>query len=332
MAGSYHRRLLVTGGHGFVGSHLVDLALERGHRVRCLLRPGRSEAVFAGRPVEVARGDLRFSAGLADAVRGVDWIIHVAGRISARSPAEFRAVNVEGTRRLAEAAAVAAPGCSRFVFVSSQAAFGPSPDGKPIDEASSPRPVSHYGPSKLAAERVLSGALGAIPFTICRPPAIYGPRDAALRPFFQLASRGIALRLGSRERRFDLLHARDVAEALLAACAAPGAAGRAYFLAGRAGCSYEEFAAALERAVGRHLLRLHLPDLVLKLAGVLTDEAAALVGATPVFGRQKALELEQRWWLCSAAAARRDLAWRPGIGLAEGVAATLRWYAEHGGH
>jgi len=287
MAGFYHRSVLVTGGHGFLGSHLVDLALKRGHRVRCLLRPGRSEAVFAGRPVEVARGDLRSPAGLADAVRGVDWIIHVAGRISARSPAEFRAVNVEGTRRLARAAAAATSRCSRFVLVSSQAAAGPSPDGRPIDEGCPPHPVSQYGRSKLAAERALAGALGSVPFTICRPPAIYGPRDRALRPFFRLAANGIALRLGFRERRFDLLHARDVARALLAAAGEPRAAGRTYFLADRAGYSYEEFAAALEKAVGRTLVRIPLPDLVLRLAGVLTDEAAALVGRRPSSGGRR---------------------------------------------
>jgi nucleoside-diphosphate-sugar epimerase len=331
MTGGRGSSALVTGGHGFLGSHVVDLLLEQGFSVRCLLRPERGGEVFGDRPVEVVRGDLRRAEGLEEAVREVDYVFHVAGLTAARSPAQFRAVNVDGTRRLAAAVARAAPRCRRFVYVSSQAAAGPSFDGRAIPEERSPRPVSHYGRSKLGGERVLGPALGGVPGTIVRPPAIYGPRDEGILPFFQLASLGLSAGLEGRGRRFNLLHARDVADGILAAARAEAARAGVYFLVdAEGGYGHAELAAALGRAFGRRLRRIPVPDLVLELAGVLTDEVAVLTGAVPIFCRHKARELLTRWWLGSPERAERDLGWRARIDLAEGLAETARWYAERG--
>jgi len=323
--------VLVTGGHGFLGSHVVETLLERGYRVRCLVRPGRPSDLFGDQPVSIVRGDLRSPEGLAAAVAGADFVIHVAGLIAARGPGHFRSVNVDGTRRLAEAVRAAAPGCLRFVHVSSQAAAGPSLDGEPIGEERPPRPLTHYGRSKLAGEQVLPAALGGVAFSIVRPPAIYGSRDEAILPFFQLAARGFCPGLDGPGRRFNLLHARDVADGILAAATAPGADGRTYFLADDdGGYSYSGLGQAMATAYGRRQRRLPLPDVLLDLAAVAADEIAALTGRVSVFGRQKAIELKTRWWLCSPARARRELGWKARVPLATGLAETARWYAEAG--
>jgi nucleoside-diphosphate-sugar epimerase len=331
MAKTNGETVLVTGGHGFLGRHLVDLLLAHGFRVRCLLRPGRSRAVFEGRSVEVAPGDLRGSDGLAAAARGVRFVFHLAGLVAARGPQAFREVNEEGTRRLAEAVRAAAPGCARFVFVSSQAAAGPSDDGAPIDERRAPAPISHYGRSKLAAERALAHTLdGGPPRTIVRPPAISGPGDVAILPFFQLAALGLSPGLDGRGRSFNLLHARDVAAGVFAAAGAAGAAGRTYFLSDGRGYAYPELRATLARVYGGPIRRVPLPDFVLDFAGVLVDELAGVFGGNPVFGREKARELKARWWLCSAARAERDLGWVPAVALEEGFRETAAWYAAQG--
>ncbi len=324
------RSVLVTGGHGFLGGHLVDILLERGVRVRCLLRPGRPESVFAGKPVEICRGDLRRTEGLAEAVSGVDTVFHVAGLIAASGPHGFTDVNVHGTGRLAAAVAKHNAGCRRFLYISSQTAAGPSPDGRPVTEETAPAPISHYGRSKLAGERVLPRALGGVPFTVVRPPAIYGPRDEALLPFFQCAALGIAPGLEGQGRRFNLLHAIDVAEGAIAAAESPDAAGETFFLADETGVGYDDVARALSLAYGRRTRRVPLPDVLLRFLGAVTDEVARLFGQTPVFGRQKAIELSQRWWLCSADRARRVFSWEPRIPLARGMLETARWYGETG--
>jgi len=327
MTRSNDRRALVTGGHGFLGSHLVDLLLERGFAVRCLLRPGRAESALGGRPVEVARGDLRRPEGLAEAVRGVQYVFHVAGLLAARSPAEFREVNADGAGRLA-AAARGADGLVRFVLVSSQAAAGPSPDGRPVTEDLPPNPLTHYGRSKLLGEEAVRAS--GIPFTIVRPPAIYGPRDAALLPLFQIASRGLWPGLEGPGRRFNLLHARDVARGILLAAEAEGARGRIYFLSDGQGLSYPDVARSMERAFGRRTRRIPVPDFVLDLAAAVSDEVMGLLGRTPVFSRDKARELKGRLWICSAARADAELGWRPAVGLDEGIKETADWYRQKG--
>ena len=327
---SNSERVLVTGGHGFVGSHLVDRLLGQGVRVRCLLRPSRSAEVFEGKPVEVARGDLRDREGLADAVRGVSRVYHIAGLIAARGPRHFDSVNREGTRRLAEAVALAAPECRRFVYVSSQAAAGPSRDGVPLDESAPPQPVTHYGRSKLGGEQVLAPALGAVPWTIVRPPAVYGPRDYGILPFFQLAAHGLAADLDGPGRRFNMIHVRDLAEGIQVAGAASTSVGRTYFLTDPKPCSYRDVGAALAAAFGRKLRRLPVPDVIVDLAAVAVDEVAGLTGKPQIFGRQKAIELKSRYWLCSPARARADLGWSVSLGLEEGMAETAHWYREAG--
>jgi nucleoside-diphosphate-sugar epimerase len=330
MAGNQGSTALVTGGHGFLGSHLVDLLLERGHKVRCLLRPGRPESLFRGLDVDIRRADLRLYDGLEEAVEGTDYVFHVAGLIAARGPSHFRAVNVHGTRRLAAAVANAAPACRRFLYVSSLAAAGPSPNGRPIREERAPAPVSHYGRSKLGGERALEASLGAVPYTVVRPPAIYGPRDEGILPFFQLASLGFWADLDGPGRRFNLLHAKDVAAGAYSAALAENSRGRTYFLADPKGCSHVEFAESLGAAFNHRVRRLPVPDLLVDLAAVLTDEWASLTGAVSLFGRQKAIELKTRWWLCSAARAERELGWRAKVELREGAAETARWYEAHG--
>ncbi len=313
-----------------MGSHVVDLLIQKGVSVRCLLRPGRSEEVLQGRPVEVARGDLRDESGLAEAVTRVDAVIHVAGLIGARSPAEFLSVNMGGTRRLARMVRASNPDCRRFVYVSSQAAAGPSPDGVPIDESVEPNPLTHYGRSKLAGERVLADALGPVPFTVLRPPAIYGPRDEALLPIFQLAAKGWTADLDGRGRLFNLLHADDVARGVVEACFAESAAGQTYFLSDGVGASHSGMARILGEAFGRRLRRIPVPDFLLDLVAALTDELAGLAGVASVFGRQKAIEFKARWWLCSAARAKADFGWEPRVPPDSGLVETARWYAEQG--
>jgi nucleoside-diphosphate-sugar epimerase len=119
---------------------------------------------------------------------------------------------------------------------------------------------------------------------------------------------------------------------MLAAAETPAAAGRTYFLADEHGhgYGYRDVARSLERAFGRRTRRVPLPDLLVDLAGVITDEVAWLFGRRPIFGRDKAREIKARWWLCSPERAARDLGWRARIPLDDGFAETARWYAEAG--
>ena len=131
-----------------------------------------------------------FQGDLGPAVADADWVIHLAGALKGFRQEDLQRVNRDGTRRLIEACQAHAPRLSRFVLVSSLAALGPSPGGAlPIPEDAPAKPLTWYGRSKLEGENVLRGS--GLPWTIVRPPVVFGPRDRDLLSYFRIARRGL---------------------------------------------------------------------------------------------------------------------------------------------
>ncbi len=207
-------KALVTGATGFVGSHLVEALRRRGDEVTALVRSLKKAEALRPLAVRVIQGDLDDIVALSKAVEGQDVIYHVAGVISALSEAEFMASNRGGTRNLVEAAKVSGAR-PRFILVSSMAAGGPSPRGRPLKGEEPPKPVTRYGRSKLAAERVVEAS--DLPWTIVRPPMVYGPRDREVLKVFRLARLGLGPVFGDGTQELSAVHGADLAAALIAA-------------------------------------------------------------------------------------------------------------------
>src|ERR1035437_733074 len=221
--------ILVTGGTGFIGTHLLEKLAAKGETVRALVRRNGATHRFprslpAG--VETVYGDLATGAGLAEALRGAQTVIHLAGVTKAPSPQDYYPGSVRATQQLAHA--MAGRGM-RLVHVSSLAAMGPATPGAPLAEDAEPHPLTHYGKSKLDAERVVRQL--APDAVIVRPPVVYGPRDTDVFQILKSISKGLVLEISGGERWFSAIYVKDLVEGLLAAAGAPRAAGRAYFLA-----------------------------------------------------------------------------------------------------
>jgi nucleoside-diphosphate-sugar epimerase len=323
-------RVLLTGGTGFVGGHAAEALAAAGHGVRALTRGRDDGGVLARAGAEPVRGSLEDAASLRAAAAGVDAVLHGAGLIRARSPSEYHAVNAEGTLRLLEACAAAEPPPRRVVLVSSLAAQGPSPSGRPLPEEAPERPVSHYGASKLRGERIARRFAGRLEVVVVRPPAVYGPRDRETLEFFRVAARGIRPRLAGRDLRLSLVHAEDLARGLVAALEAPGAAGGTFHLCHpevwTLGGLLDRMAAALGR-VGRPL---PIPRALLRAAAFVSEHAASVAGRVPLLAEDKAREIVQPAWVADPAAARRVLRWEARIPASEGVPSTARWYRGNG--
>jgi nucleoside-diphosphate-sugar epimerase len=296
--------------------------------VRVLARPASDLRNIAALELEVVRGDVTEPVSLPAAVAGCDVVFHVAGALKGLREQDLFRVNAEGTRNLLVAAAQARP--SRFVYVSSLAAAGPSPGGRtPRTEDMPPRPLTWYGRSKLAGEDAVRSATG-LSWTIVRPPIVFGPRERDVLGYFRIARRGYLPVVGFSDRYYSLVYVENLAEGLVRAAEAPAAAGEVYFVAGSEVVSWVELGRLIASALGVAGRPLRLPETVATIAGMVADALARVRGRPDIFSSQKVIEMLAPAWVCSSDKAARDFGWRAATPLSEGLATTARWYREHG--
>jgi nucleoside-diphosphate-sugar epimerase len=316
--------ILVTGGTGFIGTHLLEKLAASGERVRALVRRTRMpRALPAG--VETVYGDLASGAGLAEALLGSDAVIHLAGVTKALHTEDYYTGNVRATRQLVQA--MAGRGI-RLVHVSSLAAIGPATGGVPLAEDAAPHPLTHYGKSKLEAERVVREL--APHAVIVRPPVVYGPRDTDVFQLLKSISKGLVLEMAGGERWLSAIYVKDLVQGLLAAVAAPGAAGRAYFLAHAKPVSWRQLGASAARIMGRRPRVVTVPFAVAYAVGACAEVCARLRGKPGIISREKIADARCMAWTCDAGRAARELGFVAATSLDEGLAATLAWYKEAG--
>lgn len=316
--------ILITGATGFVGSHLVEALATRGIRARALVRASSDTSLLEEHGFERVVGSLDDAGSLRRAVAGAGTVLHLAAATRALDAAAFHRVNAEGTAKLV-AALRAEDGNRRLVYLSSMAAVGPARD-RPVRPDDEPRPLTAYGRSKLAGERAVLEGVGDA--AVIRAPAVYGPGDRDLLPFFRLARLGILPMVGRPDRQVQLIHVTDLASAIIAAAEARHATGT-YHVAEPRPYAWDAVLTMVGAAVGRRAIRVPIPAAGLKLAAAVSEGVARLTRRPVIFDRAKAKELLVEW-LCDTAAARRELGFEATVPLAEGLPATVAWYRAQG--
>lgn len=345
------KKVLVTGGTGFVGRHLLPRLLGAGAHVTCLTRASSRAAHLPG-GVETARADLRNGEGLEQALAGQDLVIHMAALLFGLSWQDFLRANALAALALAEAlarlTAKGETGPGRVVLVSSLAASGPSAVSPGVTEATPPAPVSAYGWSKLLSEQILGRALGDRLVTL-RPPIIYGSGDKGLLPVFKGVQKGWAVSPGAfREFPVSAVHAQDMAQAVLRCCR--DEARGVYHVSDGAEYSMERFCRAMGAALGRgedsggarglRVIRMPLPIMAVTAAastalglarnGFLSRFSGEQPGRAPAWNLDKYREARQQGWLCDASRIRRELGYAPAVSLEQGMAEAVQGYRREG--
>jgi nucleoside-diphosphate-sugar epimerase len=325
-------KVLVTGASGFLGSHIAEQLSRGGHAIVALVRRSSNTGFLATLPrVELAYGAVEDAESVQRAMTGVDAVVHAAGLVKARSEEEFFQINTDGTRNMLDAAKAKAPGLKRFVFVSSLIAAGPSLDGRPVSSDARANPVTGYGRSKIAAERLVLAEKDALPVIILRPPMIYGPRDNESFAFFQSVSRRVLPMLGDGSNTLSVIYASDAALACIRAIESDVPSGRTYFIDDGRIYVWREMLADVEAALGtRAILRFGLPFFVMRGAAFASEVAGRVTGKAVMLTRDKLNELAAPHWVCDSSDARRDLGWEPQVLWPEGTRRAATWYREQG--
>jgi nucleoside-diphosphate-sugar epimerase len=312
-------QILVTGANGFVGKALCRALVNDGHSVTGLVRQAGGCVSGVREWIDSAKD----FTGLSDTwPEGLEpeCVVHLAARVhvmrevAADPDAAFRATNVDGALRVAEAAQ--RNGAKRFVFVSSIKAVAEADAGQPLRETDTPAPQDPYGRSKLAAEQALIcfGQSTGLEVVIARPPLVYGPEVRG--NFISLLGavwKGMPLPLGAVGAQRSLVFVDNLADALVHCATDPRAANQCFHIAD----GEDPTVAGLVRSLAKHLQKparlMPIPVSWLRLAGQLTHRTAQverLVGSLRV----------------DTSRIRSVLDWQPPYSLDQGLAETARWY------
>lgn len=326
----------MTGGTGFVGSHLVEELLRRDiDEVRCLVRT--DPKWLSDLDVEYVQGDLSTVETLWEGLDGVTHVYHAAGITRAPKWEPFFEINVQGTLQLLGAVKHAAPQVERVLVTSSLAAVGRCDDRIATEEAPL-RPVSRYGRSKAEMEEALrdnhqmqESYWDALPITVARPSAVYGPRDRDILDFFRAVQRHICPVVGdASEPRLSLVHARDLAEGLVDASFSSKAENETYLLGGTRPYAWNDVKRAATTALDTWALTLQIPPALVSSVATLAEAWGNITGAYPPLNRDKAREIRSACTACAIDKAQQHFDYTPSISLTDGVAETIDWYKREG--
>jgi len=299
-------RIALTGATGFAGKLILSELKIAKHEIKTLARqPERLDQTQA----EIIKGDLSDAAALALLVANAEVVVHVAGAISAHNRAGYFATNLNGTKKLYEAARQAK--AERFVFVSSISAREPK--------------LSHYAASKAAAEHFLLGQTSGPKVLILRPSAIYGPGDKATLPLLKALQSHFAILPGRASARFSLIHVEDFAR-VVADAAFSDASGIFEVDDLGGGHTWADLAKINRDITGQPQKQIHAPKPLAHTVAAFAELFGAVWGKPSMTNRGKVAELYHSDWVVRGANWPRD---NP-IGLAEGYADTLRWYIQEG--
>ena len=321
-------RALVTGGTGFLGSHLIDRLLEDPEaEVFALVRdPSRPRWLEGNDRVRLLAGDL---LNVPPLPAGLACVFHLAGLTKTLKSSEYYTVNQEGTASLLRALE-GQPGPLRFVHLSSVAAGGPSTPQRPVREDDPPRPVSPYGESKLLAEREVLKRKDRFSVVILRAAAIYGPRDEDFLEYFRWMKRGILPLVGYRLKLLSLCYVQDVIRAISLASRADVASGEVFNIADPRVYSWEDFGGTVAGFLGKKLVHVHIPHWTAFLASAASEGIGRLGGGAHALNVSKYKQMKPDCWVVDVHKAREGLGFETRFSLEEGLGQTIAWYLGRG--
>ncbi len=320
---------IITGGTGFIGSHLVDFLLEKKWNVFCIVRPNSNLQWLKEKPVTLVETDLSNTDALTPIFANCDYVFHLAGVLFARSEKDFLKGNLEYTARLLKIIIASNTKLKRFLFLGTLASVGPSPNGDLLDETTPLNPLTWYGISKAETEKLILSYNDRLPITIVRAPVVYGPRDYALFELFKASKAGFNLIPGHKNKFISIIYIQDLIKGLYKVVISENTINQIYFLSANDIYPQYRLGEIIIRKMGKNPKNILIPWTIMQFAAMVSELIGKLLNKKVILNRQKLIEIKQNYWVCDNAKAKRDFGFESEWTLEEGIEETLKWYKDN---
>jgi len=317
-------KAFVTGGTGFVGSHLIDKLLEKEYQVTCLIRETSNLKWLKNKNIELINASIFDKEKLIDVLKDKDYIFHVAGVVKAKNKNGYYKGNVLATKTLLEACYIANPKLKKFIHISSLATCGPNPNGNPIDEKYNPKPITTYGRTKLQAEEEVLKYKDKFPINIIRPPAIFGPRDTEILIYFKTFQKGLNSIIGFKKKHLSLIYVEDLIHGILLS-AEKGINGETYFISSDKGYDWDEISDVTSKILNKKPFKIYIPHSLVYTVGTMAEAFSVFSSKAPTLNIEKCKDITKNW-VCSNNKAKIELGFNENFTLEESFKKTIEWY------
>jgi nucleoside-diphosphate-sugar epimerase len=326
------RKLLITGASGFVGSFLVQKALEEGYEVYAGIRSSSSKLYLQDERIKFFEIDFNNPEVLTENLKKTEFthIIQNAGVTKAKNKEQYFQVNAVALDYLINGILEANLPIEKFIFISSLAAYGPA-DNQPkniVTNSSAPQPVTTYGESKLKGEIILK-KYHSLPYHIIRPTAVYGPREADLLTLYKMLNNRIELLIGNTSQRLTFIYIEDLVDVILKSLSISKTQTE-YFVTDGNHYTAEQLNRIIKENLGKSSIKLKLPISLIRLIAIISEKISSLSGNYPALNLEKVNELKCQSWECDIDNLKEDLEFEPKYDLEKGMFKTIKWYKEKG--
>ena len=327
--------ILVTGASGFIGSFIVEKALDLGMEVWAAVRNTSSRRYLTDSRINFIQLDFSDYDALLNSFRGMkfDYIVHAAGTTKCLHVSDFFDTNTKGTTNLARAVVDSGMSLRKFLFISSLSVCGAIHEKMPdkhITGSDTPRPHTKYAQSKLEAEKALADIAGKnpgrLPYVILQPTGVYGPRE---RDYFMMAQsikRHVDFAAGFKRQDITFIYVKDLVQAVFLALW-NGVNGEKYMLSDGDVYQSSAFSDLIRKELGNPwVVRITSPIWLLWLITSVSEILSHVTGKVSALNHDKFHILKQRNWRSDITKARNELGYTPEYSLERGVRETISWY------
>ena len=331
-------KILITGASGFIGSFLVEKALDKGFDVWAGIRKTSNCEYLKDSRIKFIDLDFRDKDQLKkqleefSAMNGkFDYIVHNAGVTKCLNASDFDKVNYLNTRNFVEALQETGNTPKKFVLMSSLSSYGLGDEINytPLKITDTPKPNTAYGISKLKAEQLLQSTID-FPYMIMRPTGVYGPREKDYFLMLKTVKSGLDVGAGFKPQHLTFIYVKDLVDAVFLALESP-LFNKGYFVADGDVYTDKEYTGLVKEIVGRkHVLNIKVPLWVLKCISVAAESVSKITKKPSTLNRDKYKIMKQRNWECDIQPLIDDLGFSPQYNLRKGLEESYDWYKQNG--